>query len=100
MYADKIKELAELMPEKNRDIPHFLIHLAKEVREERDAIHLLNAQLAIAGDKTPKGQREMYRDEDINWFFEIALKVLKNTEEDALNKGNKHYDNHFKDGIE
>lgn len=95
----RVKELQERVAKEHKDLAKYVQHtfeaLDKFVEEHRNLV----AQNAIAGVK-PNGQEERTFYEQINETKRILLQVLEQTTQDLEHQGDKHWNKHFRDGVD
>jgi hypothetical protein len=95
-----LKEEAQKLMGAHRDMGKFVMHIAERINNVEQGHYVEVAQAHIEGDNDISGQYEA----GVRKGFELArvaiIEILNETIDDENHKGDKHYQPHFKDGIE
>ena len=95
----KLDELKEKMPERYQDIAHFVQHTFEAIDEMVQEHERLNHTYTHMGHRIDKEQEKVYSETIVDLKFKI-LETLEKTAEDILHRGDKHWDKHYKDGVD
>jgi len=95
----KIQQLKEQMPKEYQSISHFVEHALESIDTLVEEHRKYVAAQALYGDKIVGSEERLYRETVLDVRAQL-LATLEKTVEDILHKGDKHWDKHFKDGVE
>ncbi|MFM9280635.1 hypothetical protein [Paenibacillus jiagnxiensis] len=95
----KVQELKSLLPCEHQSISHYVEHALESIDQFVEQHRLFVASQALYGEKI-NGQEEALFRETINDIKKQLVLTLEKTVEDFMHKGDKHWNNHFKDGVE
>ena len=95
----RIEHLQNEMPHKNKDILLYANHVFESLEQFEDHHRRLVAVQAIHGSK-PVGEQEVLFYETVKYMKDQLVAALEHTINDLKNVGDKHYEKHYKDGVE
>lgn len=95
----RVKELKSFLPHEHQGISHYVEHALESIDQFVEQHRLFVASQALYGEKI-NGHEEVLFRETINNIKKQLVSTLEKTVEDFMHKGDKHWTNNFKDGVE
>ncbi|MDP4096899.1 hypothetical protein OIN60_08955 [Paenibacillus sp. P96] len=95
----RVQELKSLLPREHQGISHFVEHALESIDQFVEQHRQFVAAQALYGERI-NGKEEVLFRETISDIKKQLVVTLEKTVEDFVHKGDKHWSNHFKDGVE
>ncbi|MFD1988400.1 hypothetical protein ACFSGI_00265 [Paenibacillus nicotianae] len=96
--TSKVQQLRDMLPKDQQSITRYVEHALQSIDELVEKHRQYTASLAIYGDKINGNEERVYRD-TIAEIKAQLVETLERTVEDFNHKGDKHWQNNYKDGI-
>lgn len=96
---NRVQELKTKLPHEHQGISHYVEHALHSIDSFVEQHRQFIAAQALYGEKINGTEERLFRD-TIMEIKEQLVATLEKTVEDFAHKGDKHWKNHYKDGVE